>query len=270
VDFMNARLLAAALLVVPLLATGLPTPAQGAASIGVVVMHGKGGRPDGLVRKLAEGLESRGYRVANLDMPWSGRRQYDTDVAGAEREVDDALAKLRSAGATKLFVAGHSQGAVFALHYATRHPLDGLVIIAPGGNVGTRFYQGKVGASVSRARELVASGKGGEREGFDDFEGGSGTTTVHTTAAIYLTWFDRDGAMNQMKSSSALPAALPVLHVAPTDDYPALQRAKREMFGALPANPLTKLYEPATSHREAPTASLEEIARWTAEVAVRK
>lgn len=267
---MIPRLLAVALLLVPLMSTGLPVRAQGVAPIGIVVMHGKGGRPDGLVKKLADGLERRGYRVANLEMPWSGRRQYDTDVAGAEREVDDALAKLRSAGAAKLFVAGHSQGAVFALHYATRHPLDGLVIIAPGGNVGTRFYQGKVGASVGRARDLVASGKGGERDAFDEFEGGRGTTSVTTTAAIYVTWFDRDGAMNQTKSSSALPVSLPVLHVAPTQDYPALLRAKREMFGALPPNPLTKLYEPDASHREAPTAALEEIVRWTSEVAARR
>ena len=33
--------------------------------------------------------------------------------------------------------AGHSQGAVFALYYASRNPLDGLILVAPGGNVAT-------------------------------------------------------------------------------------------------------------------------------------
>jgi len=97
-----------------------------------------------------------------------------------------------------------------------------------------------------------------------------GTTTVHTTAAIYITWFDRDGAMNQWKSSAALPASLPVLHVAPTSDYPGLLRAKREMFNALPSNPQTKLYEPDATHRSAPTVALDEIVRWTGEIAARK
>ncbi len=237
--------------------------------MGIVIMHGKGGLPSGLVKPLADGLQNRGYRVASLEMPWSGQRHYNKDVAAAEQEVTAALDDLRSKGATKLFVAGHSQGAVFALHYAGRHPLDGLVIIAPGGDVSTRFYRQQVGASVARARSLVASGKGNERGEFDEFEGGRGNWAVNTTAAIYLTWFDPDGAMNQEKSSRALPKSLPVLHVAPASDYPALLRAKQSMFNALPDHPLKKLHEPNADHRSAPAASVDEIARWIAEVGSR-
>ena len=254
------------------LAAALPLPASAqttAANIGIVVMHGKGGSPTGLVNTLAEGLKSKGLEVANIEMPWSGKRQYDVGVAAAEKEVDAALAALRSAGATRLFVAGHSQGAVFALHYATAHPLNGLIIIAPGGNVGTAFYQQHVGAAVDRARELVKSGKGDERGEFDEFEGGKGTTTVRTTAASYFSWFDPVGAMNQERSSRALPPTLPVLHVAPTSDYPALLRAKQEMYNALPDHPQKRLYEPGANHRTAPAASVDEIVRWTTEVATR-
>ncbi|MGP1665660.1 MAG: alpha/beta fold hydrolase [Rhodanobacter sp.] len=180
-----------------------------------------------------------------------------------------ALAELRSKGAKKVFVAGHSQGATFALHYATKNPIDGLIIIAPGGNVATDFYQQQIGASVARARSLVASGKGDDRGEFDEYEGGKGKWAVNTTAAIYLAWFDPEGAMNQEKSSRALPESLPVLHVAPSSDYPALLRAKQAMFAALPKHPLTRLYEPDTDHRGAPRASIDEIVRWTAEVAAR-
>jgi len=236
--------------------------------IGIVIMHGKGGLPGGLVKPLAAGLEQKGFRVTNLEMPWSGKRHYDKDVAAAEQEVSAALNDLRSKGANKLFVAGHSQGAVFALHYAVKNPLDGLIIIAPGGNVGSAFYQQQVGAAVARARSLVAAGKGNEPGEFDEFEGGK-TWTVRTTAAVYFSWFDPAGAMNQESSSRALPKSLPVLHVAPRSDYPALLRAKQEMFGALPSHPLTRLYEPNADHRSAPAASVEEIIRWTAEVAVR-
>lgn len=261
---MAARYCVLLLLAATLLA-GMPALAQ----TGIVIMHGKGGSPEGLVKPLADGLAQKNYLVANLEMPWSGKRHYDKDVAAAEQEVTAALAELRSKGAKKMFVAGHSQGAVFALHYASKHPLDGLIIIAPGGNVATGFYQQQVGASVARARSLVASGKGDERGAFDEYEGGKGNWTVNTTAAIYLTWFDPDGAMNQEKSSRALPKSLPVLHVAPTSDYPALLRAKQAMFAALPKHPLTRLYEPDTDHRSAPRASIAEIVRWTAEVAAR-
>lgn len=251
------------------LALPLTSAAQSPASaIGIVVMHGKGGSPGALIAPFAAGLEQNGYRVANLEMPWSGKRGYDKDVTATEQEVTAALDALRGKGAKKLFVAGHSQGAVFAIHYATKHPLDGLVIIAPGGDVATRFYRQQVAASVSRARSLVASGKGDEQGEFDESEGGK-NWPVRTTAATYLSWFDPDGAMNQEKSSRALPQSLPVLHVAPISDYPALLRSKQQMFGALPANPLTRLYEPNADHRSAPQAALEEIVRWTTEIAAR-
>lgn len=238
-------------------------------SLGIVIMHGKGGSPERLVGDLAAGLAGKGHLVANLEMPWSGKRNYDKDVAAAEQEVTAALTELRSKGAKKLFIAGHSQGAVFALHYASRNPLDGLILIAPGGNVATTFYQQQVGASVARARSLVASGKEDERSAFDEYEGGKGNWTVNTSATIYLAWFDPEGAMNQEKSSRALPKSLPVLHIAPTSDYQALLRTKQAMFSALPAHPLTKLYEPNADHRGAPRASIDEILRWTAEVAAR-
>lgn len=144
-----------------------------------------------------------------------------------------------------------------------------LIIIAPGGDVATTFYQQQVGASVARARGLVTSGKGDERGAFDEYEGGKGNWTINTTAAIYLVWFGPDGAMNQEKYSRALPKSLPVLHVAPTADYPALLRSKQATFAALPAHPLTRLYEPNADHRSAPRASIDGILRWTAEVVAR-
>lgn len=256
------RLLATALLL-----TGLSCAhAQNAPQIGIVIMHGKGGMPGGLVRPLAEGLQAKGWLVANLQMPWSRDRKYDVDVATAVKEVSTAIQALRSKGAQKIFVAGHSQGAVFGIHYAVQQPVDGLIVIAPGGNVGAAFYQQQVGAAVSRARRLVEDGKGSEAGDFDEFEGGK-SWTVRTTAAIYLSWFDADGAMNQMKSSAALPKSLPALHVAPTSDYPALLRAKRDMFRALPDHPQKRLYEPDSDHRNAPRDSVEEIARWVGAIA---
>jgi pimeloyl-ACP methyl ester carboxylesterase len=252
-----------------LLFFAIPAAAQTAPKIGIVVMHGKGGSPARLVNTLAEGLESKAYLVANVEMPWSGKRNYDVDVARADQEVSAVLAGLRKKGAVKLFVAGHSQGGVYGLHYASKHPVDGLIIMAPGGNVATAFYQGKIGDSVSRARSLVAAGKGDERGEFEDFEGAKGNWTVRTTAAIYFSWFDPDGAMNQDKSARALPKSLPVLHVAPRADYPALLRSKQELFDMLPAHPLKRLYEPSTDHRGAPAAAVDEIIRWTTEVAAR-
>lgn len=67
--------------------------------MGIVVMHGKGGSPDRWVNGLADGIASRGYIVANLDMPWSGQRDYDVDINAADAEIDKAIANMRSKGA---------------------------------------------------------------------------------------------------------------------------------------------------------------------------
>ena len=161
------RLVARLIAALPILAAPLGASAQGEL-IGIVIMHGKGGSPSGLVAELARTLESGGYVVANLDMPWSGRRNYDVDVGRAEQEAAAALARLRERGARKLFVAGHSQGGIFALHLAGKLEADGYVTIAPGGNVANRLFRDNIGASLVRARQLVADGKGNEPASLGD------------------------------------------------------------------------------------------------------
>jgi len=260
-----ARTLILALLIV---AIDAPVAAQSPpAAIGVVVMHGKGGSPAKHVAELATGLERKGYLVASLEMPWSGARNYDAPVAAAESEVEAALAELRAKGAARLFIAGHSQGGLFALWFGGRHPLDGIIAIAPGGNVASPTYREKLGDSVSRARQLIAAGKADEKTPLQDFEGSRGMYTIWCTPASYLTWFDPDGAMNEVKAIRSMDPKVPVLFVAPTGDYPPLRASKQMMFQGLAANPLTKLFEPNATHLGAPAASIEEIARWMAQVA---
>jgi pimeloyl-ACP methyl ester carboxylesterase len=245
----------------------VPAAAQNAPAIGVVVMHGKGGSP--MARHMTPfvtGLESKGFLVANLEMPWSGRREYDVDVAAAEQQVTAALNELRSKGAKKVFVAGHSQGGVFALYYASRNPLDGLIAMAPGGSVDAPVYAQNVGGALALAQRMVADGKGAERGVFKDYEGSKGVNDIHTTAATYVTWFDPNGAMNQGKSSRAIPATTPVLYIAPRNDYPGLIRFKSSMFAALPANPLTRMTDIDSDHLNAPRNSIDEIVRWIGEV----
>ncbi|HZM46855.1 MAG TPA: alpha/beta hydrolase [Burkholderiales bacterium] len=236
-------------------------------SIGIVIMHGKGGLPTGLVAGLARNLEGRGYLVANLEMPWSGNRNYDVPVARGEEEVAAAVAGLRVKGATKVFVAGHSQGGVFALYLAGRLTVDGTICIAPGGNVDHYFFWPKVRDGLARARQLVGEGKGSEPAPLDDFEGARGSYQVVAVPAAYVTWFDPDGAMNMERAARAVRQAAPVLWIVPQREVPGMRKTNIPTFRSLPAHPLTRLYEPDSDHRGAPGASVDEIARWTSEVA---
>ncbi|HLJ39678.1 MAG TPA: alpha/beta fold hydrolase [Steroidobacteraceae bacterium] len=230
-------------------------------------MHGKGGSPSGHVEPLASALEQKGYLVANLEMPWSKGRGYDAPVADAVTQVSSALEDLRRRGATRLFVAGHSQGGLFALYFGGQQRVDGIVAIAPGGNAASPAQRDRLGRSVAQARRLVADGKANDRTRFLDFEGSRGTYEVECTAANYLSWFDPEGAMNELRAVKSVNAAVPVLFIVPTGDYAPLQNAKQLFFGSLPANPRTRLYEPDSGHLDAPSASIEEIVHWTTEVA---
>lgn len=256
-----------AVIVAMIFAAIVPPAAAQSPGIGVVIMHGKGGAPTKHVADLAASLEGKGYLVANLDMPWSGQRDYDANVAAAEQQVASALDSLRARGAAKLFVVGHSQGGLFALYFGGKHPVDGIVAIAPGGNVGSTVFREKLGAAVAQARQLVAAGKGDEKARFLDFESSRGTYPIAATPANYLAWFDPDGAMNQVIAIKNMNPKAPVLFIAPKGDYPGLQKIKQSMFDALPRHPLTRLYEPDATHLGAPSASFDEILRWTREAA---
>ena len=229
---------------------------------GVVVMHGKGGSPSKHVADLAASLERHGFLVANLEMPWSARRDYDVDVGAAENEVAAALAGLQQRGAGKVFVAGHSQGGLFALYFGGKHHVDGIVAIAPGGDVGNRIFREKLGQSVDLARKQIAEGKGEGKTHLSDYEGAKGIISVVTRPTDYVTWFDPEGAMNQRRAIQSIKADTPVLFIAPTNDYPGLLRVKQEMFGLLAKHPLTRMYEPNSSHLDAPGASTQEIEDW--------
>lgn len=254
-------------LLLPPLVAAESSANTGAGKIGIVLMHGKGGSPSKHVADLAANLQGQGFLVANLEMPWSGRRDYDVDVGTAEKEVEAALSSLRNQGAAKLFVAGHSQGGLFALYFAGQHTIAGIIAIAPGGNVASPSFRDKLGDTLEQARQLIAAGKGAEKTRLLDFEGSRGTYPITTSPASYLSWFDPEGAMNQMKAVRGLNPAVPILFIAPSNDYPALQRVKQQMFDALPKNPRNKLYEPDSSHLNAPSASAKEIAAWMTLVA---
>ena len=235
--------------------------------IGVVVMHGKGGSPKYMVAGLADYLRNNGCLVANLEMPWSKNRKYDVSVNDAVNEVKATLDSLRQQGAQKLFVVGHSQGGLFAFYFGGRHKIDGLIAIAPGGNVASQLFRDKLAEPVERAHSMITEGKGNEKTGFYDWENAKGLFEVHTTPLIYLSWFDPDGAMNQTTAVKSVIPGVPILYIVPERDYPGLIRVQAQVLAQMPKNPGNKLYEPDATHTTAPSVSKEEIVRWMTEVA---
>lgn len=240
--------------------------APAAAEIGVVVMHGKGGGPGKHVNGLAAAFERAGFQVANLNMPWSHKRRYDVAMNGGVDEITRALDAMCAKGVNKVFVAGHSQGGLFAVYYAGLHRVDGILPIAPGGQVDAASNVANLAPYVEKARQMISAGRGNDKADFAEFEGAKGSIALTTTAAIYLDWFDPNGA-HTSRVFKSVKEGTPVLYVAPTRDYPGLARSKQQSFAALPSHPKSRLYEPDSDHMNAPDATAEEAVRWIRGVA---
>jgi pimeloyl-ACP methyl ester carboxylesterase len=255
------------LMIVALFVGLISTTSQAATTeIGVVVMHGKGGSPHGWVDKLEEALLAEGFQVANIEMPWSRRRGYDVDMNGGVEEISNALNAMRAKGAQKVFVAGHSQGGLFALHYAGLHSVDGVIPVAPGGQVDAGNFTMNLSSHVAKAKSMVGEGRGNDTAAFADFEGSRGADPITTTAAIYLDWFNPYGA-HTTRVFRKVKKGTPVLYVAPRRDYPGLAKSKGENFGWLPSHKKTRMYEPDTDHMNSPGNAAPEIIRWINDVA---
>ena len=109
---------------------------------GVVVLHAERDDPYGYTLRFTRTMQAYGLLTDSPEMPWSLRRANDKGVEGAIAEIDEAVERLRSRGAKKIFVAGESYGATAAVRYAASRRVDGLVALAPG--------------PLPQARQLVA------------------------------------------------------------------------------------------------------------------
>lgn len=250
----------------------LPLSIQGASldsTIGVVVMHGKWGSPKQHVNVLADALQNQGFLVANPEMPWSRRRSYDKGVEGADAEIDAEIAKLRSLGATQIFLAGHSLGAAFALHYAARTSVSGIIAIAPGHRPEGKVFVDMLAGDVKKARELVASQKGDELVSFIHRETGNRRESLKAGATVFLSYFDPAGPMNMTRNVTLVKPGTPVFWIVPTREEQPARGFVVAYFDKLPPNPGNKFFEPDSDHLNAPPAAALQTIDWIRTTAAR-
>jgi len=240
----------------------LPIQAQDNPKIGVVFMHGKWGTPDKHIANLVGALKAEGYLFSAPEMPWSGTREYDKDMSQAMAEIDNAVAELRSKGATKIAIGGHSLGANAAMHYAGRTQVDGLIVIAlghfPEGGKGRDVVAG----SVRRAQKLVLAGKGDERGSFEDFNSGNRRKSVSCSAKSYLSYFDPEGPMNSARNAANVKPGTRVLWASPMHEEIGPNRMARTAREQLPSTQPIKLVEVEADHLQAPTAAINDVLAW--------
>jgi hypothetical protein len=138
--------------------------------------------------------------------------------------------------------------------------------LAPGGNMGAKIFRKKLSQSVSKAKKLIAKGKGDITSRLMDFEGSKGTFPVVVAPNNYLSWFDPEGAMNMVNAAKQIRGDVAVLWAVAKRDYPGLKKFGPKLFNILSEQPHATYYEPVSDHLGAPSASIDEVKRWINQV----
>lgn len=184
--------------------------------IGIVFIPGKGGNPEAAyLNSFYRRLNKAGYEVIAPVMPW---RQWNGDRRQATAVINKSIDYYTGKN-KKVVLAGHSMGAMLAMHYAAEKPAENLlavVAIAPGHLIHqSGLFKRASKESIQRARAMQAAGEGDETGEFTDIKQGKEFTRT-MTANIYLSYFDRQ----QVRSIKAvLPdMQVPLLWLAGEDD----------------------------------------------------
>jgi len=244
-------------------ATGAETVSAqqgGLSSLGVVLIHGKGGTPTSMIEGLHETLKRNGALVEAPEMPWSARRIYDATFDDAMTEIDAAVERLKKAGATRIAVVGHSLGANAAIGYAARRKdLHAVVALAPGHLPEAWALRMRTGGAIARARKMIAAGQGDVRMSFPDLAQGI-PFSVQATPRVYLSMFDPDGPAVMPKNAAAM-GNVPFLWVAGVAD-PIVLHGKDYIFGRAPQHPKSKYLVTASMHLSTPFQARGQIVEW--------
>jgi pimeloyl-ACP methyl ester carboxylesterase len=212
---------------------------------GVLLIHGKKGGPATL-SGLASALIAPSAITASPQMPWpGGYRTYDAVL----NEIGAQIAALRSKGATRIALAGHSIGANVALGYgAARGCVDAVIAMGPG-HQPDRFI-GRTADSLNRAKQAVAAGHGGEVSTYIDVNQGD-VFQVKSSAASYVSFFDPNGPAAQMTANAGRLKGAKLLWVVGSGD----PGARAVAHGG-------KVISVSAGHGGTPRAGTAEIVSW--------
>jgi len=232
----------------------------GSNEVGVLLMHGKGGSPSGYIAELVAGLQAKGYLVSAPALPWSKERIYDASFEDAMGEIEREVQSLRRKGAKLVVVGGHSIGANAALGYgASRGGIEGIIALAAAHSPESAIFAKRLGGEVSRARGLVAAGKGKDKQRFSELNQGT-LIEVTASAEVYLSWLAPEGPAVMPRSAAAFKAPVPLLVVNGLADRTASDRGY--FFDKAPPHPKSSFVTVGADHFAVPSAAIDVVAAW--------
>lgn len=239
----------------------LAQPASGAGQSGAVVMHGHGETP-AQVAELTNALQREGVLAIAPELPWSGARSYSRSVTDADAQVDAAISNLKDQGARRVYLIGHGLGASYALRYASRPSVNGVVAIAPNHAPESPLYLSSFANDLKRARAFVAQGKPQTLLEFSDLSWDNLRSRALATAQSFLGYFDAAGPMNMTRNAQTVRPGVLVLWIVPQGNPRGTRQASIEAYKRLPYHVGSKLIELPIPYADIRAASVPNIVEW--------
>ena len=245
------------LLAMPLAATA--AQAQPVERLGVVLLHDKNAFPEKSMAEMARVLRNVGFQVICPELPWSKKRGFDATFQQALVEIGLAAQELRVDGCTQVALVGHGLGANAALGFAaSRSGVFAIVALAPSHD--PERYREVFMPDVRKARNLIVTAGGTARSLFMDVNQDK-DYDLSTTAEVYLSYNDPDGAAVMPRSCAALKGPLPLLWVVGSKD-PLSYLGRSYAYAKAPEHPMSRYEEVSADHVHVPSAAAKLVAEW--------
>ena len=208
-------------------------------------------------------LHKGGVLVESPHCAWSKLRKYDLAVDEALKQcVLPRIERLKRRGAKKIVVLGKSLGAIMAIRAGVIFDgLSGIVAMAPGHVPGGEFMSSNFAGSVSKAKEAVSEGKGGDILELQDINQGV-HKTLSIKASAYLSFFSPEGKAVMIKNTAKLPPELPFLWIVGSSDIITEKGIGPKIFAKAPKNPKSKYIEVQGGHGDVGENGSEKIIEW--------
>lgn len=236
-------------------------------NVGIVLIHGKWGNPTGNIKPLADALRSNGYRVVTPLMPWSVKRGYDKPYQDAISELDDIVSNFKSRGVSRVYVIGTSFGANGSIAYAAygKHPIDGVVAIAPGHIIDLPKFAKIYSKDVAIASDMIKAGKGDEIGNFLDSNAGK-RQQFDMKASTYMSYFDPNGIGALSISAKKVTQKIPLLVLLGGSHDIAVPLGKEYIYSNWPEHPKSNYAVlDGAEHFTAPEFAIDPILKWLAD-----
>lgn len=238
-------------------------PAFAAERLGIVLLHDKNDPPDRQLTEVVRLLRNVGFDVQTPEMPWSQKRGFDATYQQALVEIGMAVQGLRLGGATQVALVGHGLGANAALGYAaSRGGVFAIAALAPSHD--PERHREVYLPDVRKARSLMNSAGGHARSMFTDIAQDK-DYDLSTTAEVYLSFSDPDGAAVMPRNCAALKEPIPLLWVVGLGD-PLCHLGSSYAYAKAPGHSASRYAEVEAEHQEVPRKAARMVAEWLREL----